>query len=131
MGAWGSGSFDNDDAADWLAELPTITPDDLTRIFTRAADDPGYLEVPDASAVVVGAEVMAALHDSPAKNVPPQIVEWTETNRQASTPELKSLAIRALDRVRRDSELKDLWLEVDGLTDWIAAIKELQARLTC
>ena len=129
MGAWGSGSFENDDAADWLAELATITPDDLTRIFTRAADDPGYLEVPDASAVVVGAEVMAALYDSPAKNVPPQIVEWTETNRQTSTPELKALAIRALDRVRRDSELKDLWLEVDGLNDWIAAIQELQTRL--
>jgi len=130
VAAWGSGSFENDDAADWLAELPTITPDDLTRIFTRAADDPGYLEVPDASAVVVGAEVIVALHDAPAKNVPLQIVEWVKTNRQTSTPELKDLAIRALDRVRRDSELKDLWLEADGLTDWIAAIQELQTRLT-
>ncbi len=36
MGAWGSGSFENDDAADWLAQLDTIGPDDLTKIFSTA-----------------------------------------------------------------------------------------------
>ena len=29
MGAWGSGSFENDDAADWIAQLGAIGPDDL------------------------------------------------------------------------------------------------------
>ena len=129
MGAWGSGSFENDDAADWLAGLATITPDDLTRIFTRSADDPSYLEAPDASAAVAAAEVIAALPGSPAKNVPPQIVEWVENHREASTPELKALAARALDRVRSDSEVKDLWLEADGVKDWTEEIQDLQTRL--
>jgi hypothetical protein len=31
--------------------------------------------------------------------------------------------------VRRNSELKDLWFEADGLNDWIQALKDLQARL--
>jgi len=128
MGAWGSGSFENDDAADWLAQLGTIEPDDLTKIFGIAADDTAYFEAPAASVVVAAAEVVAALNGCPLKEVPSEIVTWT-TNRQAPTPELKALALRALDRVRKNSELKDLWLEADGLNDWTAAIQDLQTRI--
>ena len=128
MGAWGSGSFENDDAADWLAQLGTVGPDDLIKIFSKAADDTAYFEAPNASIVVAAAEVVAALNGCPAKDVPTEIVKWT-TNRQVPTPELKALALRALERVRRNSELKDLWLEADGLNDWTAAIQDLQTRV--
>jgi hypothetical protein len=130
LAGWGTGSFENEDAASWLAQLGTITLDDLTQILVRAADDPGYLEAPAASAAVAAAEVVAALNGSPAEQVPSPIVKWMEKNPQPPTPELKALAIRALERVRRNSELKDLWLEADGLNDWIAAIQNLQTRLS-
>jgi hypothetical protein len=129
MVGWSTGSFANDDAAAWLAELGTIAPADLTQILIQAADNPSYLEAPAAGVAVAAAEVIAALNGSPAEGVPPEIVEWTSGNPQASTPELKALAIRALDRVRRNSELRDLWLEADGLNDWTAAIQDLQNRL--
>jgi hypothetical protein len=128
MGGWGSGSFENDDAADWLAQLGTIAPDDLTKIFGQAADETTYFEAPAASVVVAASEVVATLNGSPVKRVPAEIVKWT-TNRQALTPELKALALRALDRVRENSELKDLWQEADGLNDWTAAIQDLQTRV--
>jgi hypothetical protein len=75
MAAWGTGSFENDDAADWLAELGTIAPDDLTQIFVQAADNPGYLEAPAASVVVAAAEVIAALNGSAIQGVPPEIIK--------------------------------------------------------
>ena len=77
MGAWGTGSFENDDAADWIAELATIVPDDLTQIFVQAADYPSYLEAPASRVVVAAAEVIAALSGSPAQEVPPEIIKWT------------------------------------------------------
>jgi hypothetical protein len=129
VGGWGTGSFENDDAADWLANLGTIAPEDLTKILVRAADNPDYLEAPAAGVAVAAAEVVAALNGSPAPAVPSAIVEWTKKNPKTCTPELKALAVRALDRVRRNSELKDLWLEADGLNDWIVAIQDLQARV--
>jgi Domain of unknown function (DUF4259) len=129
MVGWSTGSFENDDAAAWLAKLGTIAPADLTQILMQAADNPSYLEAPAAGVAVAAAEVIAALNGSPAEGLPSEIVEWTSGNLQASTPELKALAIRALDRVRRNSELRDLWLEADGLNDWTAAIQELQNRL--
>lgn len=61
MGAWGTGSFENDDAADWVAGLDAISPEELTRILIAAADDPEYLEGPAASVAVAAAEVVAAL----------------------------------------------------------------------
>ncbi len=129
MGAWGMGSFENDDAADWVAGLDEIAPADLTQILVHAADDPAYLEAPQASIAVAASEVVAALHGSAAEGAPAKIGEWAGKHLQAFTPELKDVAIRALDRVRRNSELKDLWMEADGLNDWIAAMRELQSRL--
>jgi len=129
VGAWGTGSFENDDAADWLASLATVTPGQLTPIFAHAADDPEYLEGPEASVAVAAAEVVAALNGSPAESAPAAIDVWTKSHPQALTPQLRELAARAMDRVRRNSELKDLWMEADGLNDWIAAIQDLQTRL--
>lgn len=129
MGSWGTGSFENDDAKDWLATLSAVTPDDLMQILVRAAEDPEYLEAPAASVAVAAAEVVAAWSGSPASTVPREIVEWTKKDPQPPSPDLKAAAVRALERVRRNSEVKDLWMEADGLNDWILAIRELQARL--
>jgi hypothetical protein len=129
VGGWGTGSFENDDATNWLANLAALGPADLARIFTQAADDPAYLEAPAASVVVAAAEVVAALNGSPAPAAPPAIDKWLKKYPRISTPELNTLAVRALERVRRNSELKDLWHEADGLNDWTSAIRDLQARL--
>jgi hypothetical protein len=129
VGRWGTGSFENDDAKDWLAKLGTITPDDLMQIFVQAVDDPGYLEERAACVAVAAAETVSALNGSPADATPTEILEWASKNQQAVASELTDLAIRALERVRRNSELKDLWLEADGLNDWTAAIQGLQTRL--
>jgi hypothetical protein len=96
-------------------------------MFVQAADNPSYLEASAARVVVAAAEAISAL-GFPTKGMPPEIIKW-RTNRPASTPELKALALRALERVRKNSELKDLWLEADGLNDWIAAIQDLQTRV--
>ena len=129
MGAWGTGSFENDEAKDWVAGLDKIAPEELTRILVRAADDPEYLEASAANVAIAAGEVVAALGGAPAERAPAVIVEWARAHSQAFTPELKETAIRALERVRTNSEVKDLWMQADGLNDWIAAIRELQGRL--
>ncbi len=129
MGAWGTGSFENDDARDWVAGLGTMAPEDLTKIFARAADDPQYLEGPAAYVTVAAGEVVAALKGAPGAGVPAAVVEWVGRHPGALTAGLTDLAGRAVDRVRRNSELKDLWMQADGLNEWIAAIGELQGRI--
>jgi hypothetical protein len=127
VGAWGTGSFENDDAVGWVAGLDSVTPEELMRILVRAADDPEYLEAGPARIAVAAGEVVAALNGSAADGVPAGIVKWA--GKQVGSPELTAVAGRALDRVRRNSEVKDLWMEADGLNEWVEAMKELQGRV--
>jgi hypothetical protein len=116
VGAWGTGSFENDEAVGWVAGLDAITLDELMRLLGRAADDSGYLEAAPARVAVAAGEVVAALNGAPAVGAPAGILVWARG--RVCTPELKGAAVRALDRVRTNSELKDLWMEADGLNEW-------------
>jgi len=135
MPGWGTGSFENDDARDFLGQLKSLGIDDLRPILARAADQAGYLEAPESSIAVAAAEVVAELvviakkgASSPA--APRALVNWISENHAGAPPDLVDLARRAVERVRTNSELKDLWLEAEGLNEWSAALRELKERLS-
>jgi uncharacterized protein DUF4259 len=128
MGAWGAGSFENDDAADWITELGSMAPDDLAQLFAQAADDPSYLEAPAASVVVAAAEVICRSEELPCSRSAGRDCqmggESTGCHRRTQGSDTPSLGPCA----EKTSELKDLWLEADGLNDWTAAM-DLQVRV--
>jgi len=134
VAGWGTGSFENEDAQSFLGRLKTLGVADLQQILSRAADDADYLEAPASSVAVAAAEVIAALKGAPTGVLPREIAAWTSAaqaqSSPAAIPELAGLAIRAVDRVRTNSELKDLWLEADGLNEWSASLRDLTARLS-
>ncbi|MBZ5667143.1 MAG: DUF4259 domain-containing protein [Acidobacteriia bacterium] len=131
MGGWGTGSFENDDAQDFLEQLKSLGIDDLRPILARAADQEDYLEAPESSVAVVAAEVVAALVAAKGggSSSPPQIMDWISKNQAAVPADLVDLARRAVARVRTNSELKDLWLEAEGLNEWSAELRDLEGRL--
>ena len=144
MGGWGTGSFENEDAQGFLDRLHSLGIDDLRRILACAADQDDYLEAPESGIAVAAAEVVAALvvaakivatKEAPSPAAPREIMDWTSKNwtskNQALVPsDLVDLARRAVERVRTNSELKDLWLEAEGLNEWNAALRELTERLS-
>jgi hypothetical protein len=73
MGAWGSDSFENDDASDWVADL-CDAPDHAAIVNTLSTvADIGaseYLEATDCSVGIAAAEVVAALKGVPNSNLP-------------------------------------------------------------
>jgi hypothetical protein len=139
MAGWGTGSFENEDAQDFLGQLNSLGIDDLRPILARAADQDDYLEAPESSVAVAAAEVVAALvvaakvdaakEEAPSLAAPRQLVDWISKNQATAPPDLLDLARRAVDRVRTNSELKDLWLEAEGLNEWSAALRDLRERL--
>ena len=138
MAGWGTGSFDNEDAQGFLGRLKSLGIDDLRPILARAADQADYLEAPESSTAVAAAEVVAALvvsakgaaaEDGALPAVPRELVDWISKDKSGAPPDLVYLARRAVERVRTNSELKDLWLEAEGLNEWSAALRDLEARL--
>ena len=127
MGAWGPGPFDNDDALDWIDDLVEGGAGSVYATLEVAADgDPP--EAPEASMALAAAEVVAAANGAPVRDLPGEVLDWLAEHAGALPADLVPLARRAVERVRRDSELKDLWEETDPAA-WYAALDDLLRRL--
>jgi hypothetical protein len=130
MGAWGVGTFENDDAGDWVYRLEES--EDLTLLMETlrpAADPAGYLEGPASAEALAAAEVVAALAGRAAPDLPEEVQAWVKAHRQKVPGDLRQLALRALDQVAGDSELKELWQETDEMEAWADRVQELRGRL--
>jgi hypothetical protein len=134
MPGWGTGSFENEDAQSFLGRLQSLGIDDLKAILSRAADGEDYLEAPESGTAVAAAEVVAALvaaakDETASSATPRQIFDWIRKTKYGVPPDLAELACRAVERVRTNSELKDLWLEAEGLNEWSAVLRDLEGKL--
>ncbi len=132
-GGWDTGSFDNDDALDWIYELSES--DDLSVVesaLQNAVDASGYLEAPTGSAAIAAAEVVAALSGKPRSELPPEVTDWVRTHEFVVGSDLVETARSAISAVRnsQSSELAQLWSESKELADaWEADLGDLLERL--
>jgi len=130
MGAWAAGSFDNDDAGDWVWELPQAADTSiLNDVLSRITEADGYLEAPECCIGIAAAEVVAALRQRPASKLPDEAITFVARMGAAPSPSLVSSALRALDRIKTKSELQELWDESDSRLEWHRAVAELEGRL--
>jgi hypothetical protein len=74
-------------------------------------------------------EVIAALKGAPPSKAPEQIAVWIKEKKPTVVPELASSALKALGRIKADSELKELWEEAGRLQEWHDRIEDLERRL--
>lgn len=130
MGAWGSGSFENDDALDWADALGESTDASILLEAFQAVLAVDYVEAPDAAVALAAAEVVAAARGSPTSELPPSVALWLGAHSDAVGTETVRTAIAAVDRVAAPhSELRELWIE-SGDREWQTAVADLQRRLT-
>lgn len=132
MGAWGPGPFDNDSALDFLADV-LITEegwDTVTGLLTAVAeaDDDAYVDVDDASGTLVAAELVAARHGKPLEYTPDDVLTWIKGLGSPATLEDRLIAVAAVRRVLRSSELQELWDEAED-PEWCKCGDALIARL--
>ena len=131
MGAWGHGTFDNDDAQDWLWLLEedrdgSLLRDTLAAVAAAKRNDD--VDAPEATRALAAAEVVAAAAGAAPADLPDEARIWLTAHGTAVEDDLADLARAAVSRVRADSELRDLWDEV-GPADWLSVVDELAARL--
>lgn len=133
MGAWGHGSFDNDDAADFVIEV--TDGDDLApvrAIFATVLGADDDLEAPDASQAIAAAEIVAAAlgRATPAAAQQEDLVAWLARTGPAVDAALVAEAVQVLDRiVGEHSELADLWDEVGRRAAWMSVVAALRSAL--
>ena len=135
MGAWDSGSFDNDTACDWAYGLESAS--DLAYIEAAfdevlAAGDE-YLEADAGQCAVAAAEVVAKLRgrSSEVSAYTESVDKWVAAHKHLTlTPAFLAKADAALARLAREpSELLELWSEGDDGEGWAEQVAELRGRI--
>ena len=132
-GAWDTGSFENDDALDWVWELSESN--DLSVVeqtLQAAASSSGYLEAPTASMAIAAAEVVAALRGNPSSELPAEVTEWVKAHPVVVSDDLLKTTRKAIDNIKKleSSELAQLWSDSEDLAKaWHADVADLVQRL--
>ena len=137
MGAWGSGSFENDTALDWAAGVESVA--DVSRPFDRLKTDTDtapegpnlILDADFACELIAAAETVAMMM---GRRIPGFPEELASKLKGAGEPDdlLWHQARNAVLHVLRNSELTELWAETveDGSdNEWHGAITGLIERL--
>jgi hypothetical protein len=129
-GAWGDGSFENDDAMDWVAECVRATSPGLVKAAFDRALNADVVEAPDASAAIAAAEVVAASLGKPSPVFPENLKAWLAGQPRAQIAAQAALAERALTKIEdaQHSELRQLWSE-GKLNQWLSKVQALQSRI--
>ncbi|HEY9731606.1 MAG TPA: DUF4259 domain-containing protein [Drouetiella sp.] len=132
MGSWDVSSFGNDGARDWLQEL--LQAKGADRVFRAlmaasrlSAKD--YLQSTECECAVAAAEVIAAAAGNPSPKLPHEVAEWVKEHNFAAGAEVVDMALRVVERVSKNSELKELWDDTDSAEEWYAIIEDLMKRL--
>ena len=106
-GAWGVGSFENDDAADWSRECSqSLGIDPVVRALNDVLS-PDYVEAPQAAEAIAAAEVVAAALGRPSDDFPENLHHWLQRQSRDTLKRLAGKAREALLRVQ-DSETSEL-----------------------
>ena len=132
MGAWGTGSFQNDPARDWFSAVEEAV--EPGTVIAAALDDAlaeaDHLELDPASTAIAGAELLASCAGQPADDLPDQVRRWVAGNGHDPHAAEIEQAVHAVQRVRDDSELRESWEEEQGPENsWLPAVDDLLARL--
>lgn len=131
MSPWGTGPFDNADAADLVEEL--LAGDDFAPVrgaLAATADRDDWLEVPEGARAVAAAALVVASFDGPGADLPPEVTAWLTYHPDAATLGDARLAMDALVRIGgHDSELRERWLAAPAAPAWVEGIARLGYRL--
>ena len=125
MGTWNAGSFGNDTALDFVSRLKGIQ--NLERAFDTLGPNENWIESDTACEAVAAADIVAAMIDRPASDLPQEIASKLASFGTADSKLIAS-AIEAIGKVRKNSELADLWAESPD-EGWANEIANLLARL--
>ena len=137
MGAWGSGSFENDTAMDWAASVQSV--EDVRKPLERLkevtdANDSGeelILDSDFASELIAAAETVAMMLGRRIPDFPGDLAQRLAAAGQPDNL-LFHQARNAVLHVMRKSELAELWEEVaeDGeANEWLMEMTRLIDRL--
>ncbi|HTR83574.1 MAG TPA: DUF4259 domain-containing protein [Reyranella sp.] len=128
---WGAGIFQDDLASGFVGDIAQAPDLSLLRVaLSRAGQAVGHLLYEPAIYALIAAEVLASVGGRPPKILPPELARWVADHREDRVPPaLWPMAADAVERVKQDSELSELWARSDAEGKWLSKVDDLLERL--
>lgn len=124
--------FENDDAIEWLEGFETDGPRAIDEALNAVGElEPGeYVEGQVAAHALAAAEVVAAARDGDDTRLPESLADSMEEHRDAiNDGGFAKVALKAVTRILKRSELKDAWDEDEDGETVLEEVRDLQERL--
>ena len=126
------GIFDDDEVTDWLVSFETdgVAAIEAALTTVNEMDKDDYIEASDAAFALAAAELVAAARDEDHGRLPKAIHAAVESHEDTiNAAKLSSAARKAVQRVMKNSELKDQADEKGEGEEWSEDFSELLERL--
>lgn len=133
MAIWGTGSFENHAAMDWLVWLRHSSGlIELRRALEESAGGVPGRDVVTCRRGIAAAELVAALHGNAAIDLPEEARAWIVVQREVPDEALVTLAVGIVAAIAVESELYAQWCQGHEReeADWLTVIADLNRRLS-
>ncbi len=127
-----SATFELDEVSDWLAGFETDGAAAIEAALTlvNEMDKDDFIEASDAAFALAAAELVAAARDEDNSRIPKAIHASLEGHEDSiNAAKFASAARKAVSRVLKNSELKDLAEEEGEGEEWAEDLGDLLERL--
>ncbi|MFC3861772.1 DUF4259 domain-containing protein [Deinococcus antarcticus] len=128
MNMWNYGSFDNESAKDFIAEVVQDGHFALREAFEVVLDpDMDFVEAEEGVRAVAAAEILVAvLNGDTARITDAGLRGWVQNADKTTLADLRQLASEALDRILApESVLPELWEDTEEYSAWLSDVGRL------
>ncbi|MBP0115728.1 DUF4259 domain-containing protein [Bradyrhizobium vignae] len=132
-GGWAADTLSNDNASDLLDQIvPNGSVESIRSALDAALSPVSTIGDETASRALAAAELVAAMMGNPAAHLPAPSRKWAALHSIDANRDLIDSAVRAVDRILKDSGAQELMREggAKNLRDWQVSVTNLQARLS-
>ena len=144
MGSWGYGNFENDGAADFIIQVEEegITKIYQSILFVTELPESEFLEADECQQALAAIEYIAAAKGNPSATFPAEARKWLKEKYHAdildadpSDPhkahfDLTEISLNAIERIKTNSELQELWEEGGQASEWNQELEDLKKRVS-
>lgn len=130
MGAFGTGSFENDDADEWVMSFPEAISVQYLRDSIAKTLYTEYPTSPNCCRALAAAEVVnRSLNRDTTREIPEEIRLLLNKDHQKVGEDLRQMSLDAVEKIMVSSELRDLWAEASQLDEWLQDVAQLVIEL--
>jgi hypothetical protein len=133
MGAWGTGSFDNDSAADWTYALEESSDLSVIESAINAVFEDDYIDSDIGSEALAAIDTLARVkgHFGKKDSYTESVDKWVSKNSIEPSKELIEKAVKAAKAILgEESELNELWGETEDLDAWKSEVEAVIKRVS-